>query len=77
MTENAPTPPLEEWLTTTQAAELAGYHVNHIRRLLQETAIEGRRWGNAWMVSRASLTCYLERMENRGGRRGPKPKDTA
>ena len=38
----------EEWLTTEQAAELSGYHPDHIRRLirggdLQARGVPGRR----------------------------------
>ncbi len=66
------TPPLEEWLTTTQAAELAGYTVEHMRRLMRENAIEGRKWYDRWQVNRDSFLAYLERIENQGERRGPK-----
>ncbi len=44
--------PLEDWLTTQEAAELAGYHPEHLRELIREQKIKARKWGNAWMVSR-------------------------
>ena len=64
----------DEWLTTEQAAELSGYHIVHIRRLLRAGEIEGRKWGQAWQVSHTSLLKYIEKIEKSGEKRGPKPK---
>ena len=63
---------ISEWLTTSEAAQISGYHLNHVRRLLKSGEIEGRKWGSAWMVSRKSLDIYLSKMELRGAKRGPK-----
>jgi excisionase family DNA binding protein len=63
-----------DWLTTSQACELSGYHPDYVRKLLQSGRINGRKWGNSWMVDRSSLVAYLERVESKGGRRGPKRK---
>ncbi len=63
----------EEWLTTEEAAELSGYHVNYIRKLLQTGKLTGRKWGQAWQVSRKSLIDYLATAENQPDKRwGPK-----
>lgn len=63
----------EDWLTVIEAADLAGYHPNHIRRLIRSGEIKARKWGQlAWMVGRESLVSYLKLSESRGGRRGPK-----
>jgi excisionase family DNA binding protein len=62
----------EEWLKTTEAAEISGYHPNHIRRLIRAGEIEARKWGAALMIHRQSLLDYLERAESQGGKRGPK-----
>jgi excisionase family DNA binding protein len=64
----------EEWLTTTEAAELSGYHPEYIRDLVRESKIEGRKFGIVWQVSRESLLGYLETMQEKGERRGPKPR---
>lgn len=64
----------DKWLSTEAAAELSGYHVNYIRRLIRQGEIEGRKWGPAWMVNRPSLLDYLEKSEKLGGKRGPKRK---
>lgn len=66
--------PLGDWLTTTEAAEMAGYHPDHIRRLIRAGEITARKWGAAWMVDRHSLLEYLNRIETQGQRRGPKPE---
>ena len=63
----------EEWITTAEAADLSGYHPNHIRRLLKQGSVDGRKWGQAWQVNRASLFTYLDRIRKIGKKRGPKP----
>ena len=67
---------LGEWLTTQEAANLAGYHVNYLRRLVRVGEIEARKWGNAWMINRESLLTYLARVQAQGEKRGPKPEKT-
>jgi excisionase family DNA binding protein len=62
----------EEWLTTQEAAELSGYHPEHIRRLLRSGHLPARKWGQAWMISRDSLLEYLKTIEAKGKKRGPK-----
>ncbi|MFC2052847.1 helix-turn-helix domain-containing protein [Chloroflexota bacterium] len=66
--------PIDDWLTSTEAAEISGYHVERIRELLREEKIKGRKWGQAWMISRDSLMSYVHKIEKQGARRGPKPK---
>ncbi|UCC51237.1 MAG: helix-turn-helix domain-containing protein [Anaerolineaceae bacterium] len=63
----------EEWLTTAEAADLSGYHAERVRELLREQKIKGRKFGIVWQVDRASLLSYIESMEEKGRRRGPKP----
>jgi len=63
----------EEWLTTEKAAEMSGYHVDYIRKLLQAGKLHGRKWGQAWQVSRQSLINYLATAEKQPDKRwGPK-----
>lgn len=62
----------EDWLTVAQAAEVSGYHIVHIRRLLLSGAVSGRKWGRDWQVSKASLQHYLEAKQREGRKRGPK-----
>jgi excisionase family DNA binding protein len=62
----------EDWITTNEAAELAGYHPDHVRRLILAGKLEARRFGPVWAVSRTSVLAYLRQMEELGERRGPK-----
>lgn len=77
MNSNGNTPPIDwatmpEWLSTEEAAEVSGYHVNYIRRLMRANKIGGRKVGLAWWVDRDSLQAYLEKVEALGTRRfGP------
>ena len=64
----------EDWITTTEAAEISDYHPVHIRRLLLEGKITGKKWGTQWQVSRTSVERYLTKVDAKGKRRGPKPK---
>lgn len=64
----------EEWITTTEAAALSGYHPNHIRRLVHSGAVQARKWGPAFMIDRRSLLAYIEQTQAQGDKRGPKPK---
>lgn len=63
----------EEWITVSEAAELSGYHPEHIRRLIREGKIGARKFGPLWQVSWLSLMEYRIIAENSGDkRRGPK-----
>lgn len=64
---------VEEWLTTQEAAELSGYHPDHIRRLTRAGKLPARKWGQAWMINREDLILYLADADSRGQKRGPKP----
>ena len=62
----------EQWITTAEAAALADYHPNYIRRLIREGKIEARKFGPVWQIDRDSVLAYAEAMEEKGERRGPK-----
>ena len=65
--------PLEDWLTAQEAANLSGYHLEHIRRLIRAGELDARKWGKiTWMVNRESLLAYMSEMEQEGRKRGPK-----
>jgi hypothetical protein len=38
----------EKWLTTQEAAELSGYHPEHLRQLLKAGSIKGQKFGPVW-----------------------------
>lgn len=65
---------VSDWITTTEACKMSGYHPDHLRELLRDRKVEGRKFGPIWQVSRLSLQVYVRRMEIFGMRRGPKSK---
>jgi Helix-turn-helix domain len=66
----------DDWITLRDAAKLSGYHPEHIRKLMRENRIKGRKVVIVWLVSRKSLDAYLREQAQRGERRGRKPFDT-
>jgi excisionase family DNA binding protein len=56
----------KEWLTTAEAAELAGYHVKYVRRLVKDGKIAGRKRGRDWWVDKQSVLAYVREMERLG-----------
>jgi excisionase family DNA binding protein len=69
--------PIPDWITTEEASLISGYHVEHLRLLLRNNRIHGLKFGRSWMVDRASLMGYLDKIKQRGERRGRKPKSHA
>jgi excisionase family DNA binding protein len=61
---------LSDWLTTEVAADLSGFHVEYVRRLIRSGEIKGKKWGREWMVEKESLISYLKTERHPG----PKPK---
>jgi excisionase family DNA binding protein len=55
-----------DWITTAKAADITGYHVVHIRRLVREGQIVGKKFGRDWMVGRESVKIYANRMKELG-----------
>jgi excisionase family DNA binding protein len=64
--------PQDDWISTSQAAELSGYHISHIRLLIRQGQLVGQKWGRDWMVSRESLQTYLLQVKSQGQKRGRK-----
>jgi excisionase family DNA binding protein len=62
----------DAWLTVNEAAKLAGYHPDHIRRLIRAGEIEAQKFSIVWQVSHASLLQYIQRSQAQGEKRGPK-----
>ena len=53
-----------ESLTTKAAAELLGYTVQHVRRLIRDGRLRGARLGRDWLVERESVDRYVAGREN-------------
>ena len=63
---------LADYVTADEAAEIAGYHVNYIRRLMRAHKIKGRKHGLVWLIERESLHDYMAKVDALGNRRfGP------
>lgn len=63
----------DDWISTREAVKLSGYHVEHLRKLIREGRIKGRKFMILWLVDRRSLLAYLREQAKRGERRGRKP----
>ena len=53
-------------VTVAKAAELTGYSETYIRRLAREGQVKAAQWGRTWMIEKADLFAYRERMESLG-----------
>jgi len=60
---------LADFVTADEAAEISGYHVNYIRRLMRAQKIKGRKAGLVWLIERESLHAYLERIQALGAQK--------
>ena len=49
----------EDWITVTEAAEISGYHPEHIRRVIREGKIDARKFSIVWQISKSSLLDYI------------------
>ncbi len=48
----------QDWITTREAAEIAGTSQDYIRILIREGKITAKKMGWSWMVDRKSLEEY-------------------
>lgn len=55
-----------EWITTAEAAELTGYNIQYVRRLIAKGRVTAEKWGRDWFVEKASLLAYAEEMSRLG-----------
>ena len=63
----------DDWISVNDAMELSGYTANHLRILIREKRITGRKFVTVWQVSRKSLDAYVREQNERGEKRGRKP----
>lgn len=49
-----------EMITVSEASQLSGYTVQHIRLLIRQELINARRAGGIWLIEASSLRSYLE-----------------
>jgi excisionase family DNA binding protein len=69
-----------DWITTAEAAELSGYHPEHIRELVRDGKIKASRKGTMFWIDRASLQRFLRlvnKAQSTDRRLGPRGKSEA
>jgi excisionase family DNA binding protein len=54
---------IEGWVTTRQAADLSGYTVVYIRRLIKRGRVEAIKTGRDWLINHSSLLAHKARMD--------------
>jgi len=60
-------------LTVQAAAEITGYNIQYLRRLLRSGTLGGIKIGQIWLIEMQSLETYLQRAESTSDRRcGPR-----
>jgi excisionase family DNA binding protein len=61
-----------QYITVKKAAEISGYHPDHLRVLIREGRIEADKFGPVWAIDRESLLAFLKDRQEAGEKRGPK-----
>jgi hypothetical protein len=64
---------MDDWLTIAEASKVSGYSSEHLRDLMREGRIKGRKFATVWQVGRSSLFAYLRGQQAKGEKRGRKP----
>lgn len=59
-------PDLVGYITTKEAAENLGYHIEHIRRMLREGDLRGKKIGYMWFVQQESIEVYRKKTNGLG-----------
>jgi excisionase family DNA binding protein len=57
-------PDLTNFVTTTEAAQELGFHVNHIRRMVRRGDIETMRVGQMIFISLKSIKAYKDKTKD-------------
>jgi excisionase family DNA binding protein len=64
---------IEKYICVQAAAEVTGYNIQYLRRLLRSGTLEGIKIGQIWLIDVDSLEAYLQHVEATSDRRcGPK-----
>jgi excisionase family DNA binding protein len=61
----------EEWITTQEAANFSGLSQSHVRYLIRNGLVPGRKLGRDWVTTRRAIEEYLA-TNPRPGRRPKK-----
>ncbi len=60
---------MPDWISVEEAAQIAGYDQNYIRKLVRQGKIAGDLKGHMYWIDRASLQTYLDDMASLGNQR--------
>ena len=64
---------INQHITMQAAAEVTGYNIQYLRRMLRCGALKGVKIGQMWLIEMDALKEYLKRVENTSDRRcGPR-----
>ena len=50
---------MAEWITTDEASQISGYHVNYLRQIIRKNKIMAEKRGRDWWVDKTSLLEYV------------------
>jgi hypothetical protein len=70
MDDSEYTPRLDELISLSQAAEISGLSPSHLRLLVSNGELWGKKLGRNWFTTQKAISDYL----SRGIKPGPKPK---
>jgi len=56
-------------VTVQAAAEVTGYNIQYLRRLLRSGMLEGIKIGQIWLIEMQSLEMYLKHIDSTSDRR--------
>ncbi len=60
-------------ITVQAAAEVTGYNIQYLRRMLRSGTLEGVKIGQMWLIYMEALDAYLQRIEDTTDQRcGPR-----
>ena len=69
---------MADWITTEEAAELSGYHIFYLRRVIRSGKIKAEKKGGSWWIDRSSLLEYSKQATTSDDKRhGPKKKQSS
>lgn len=54
---------LSGYMTTEAASKQLGFHVEHIRRMMRQGVLKGKKQGGIWLVSVRAVIEYQEQID--------------
>ena len=64
---------INQHITVQAAADVTGYNIQYLRRILRSGVLKGVKIGQLWLIEMQSLEMYLQHVESTSDRRcGPR-----